>query len=424
MKKWIKGLGVSSVLALSVGLLAACGSGKSSSSTKTTDFKGQTVKVGIWYGSDQEREGINKIIKGFEKKTGAKVQTKVYTNFNTQIQADLSGHTAPDVFYMDSSMYPWFKKQGVLAKLDKKQMQSSKFYPNLIKAFETKGGLYGVPKDNSTLGLLVNKKIMKKTGVKVSSIPQSYNGLIKWLPGFQAKLDQAYGKNKIKAMTYDQDMARNYTIMATNGGQPLTNDGKANLASSKVLDNMKLYQNLVKTGAVATAKELGSGDNGTAFGTGKVALTEEGNWTYNVQKKQYKTDFEVLPMPSYQGKRRGMIFTVGWGEYAASKVKPLASAWIAYATSKEGMSKWVKSTGTMPSRSDVAKDVNLTNDSNMKTWLNATNYSTVWQDGTTLTTVNTSYQNFVAKALEGKESMKAAMTSADKQANAAIEKAH
>jgi len=40
MKKWIKGLGVSSVLALSVGLLAACGSGKSSSSTKTTDFKG------------------------------------------------------------------------------------------------------------------------------------------------------------------------------------------------------------------------------------------------------------------------------------------------------------------------------------------------------------------------------------------------
>ncbi|KZT81657.1 sugar ABC transporter substrate-binding protein [Lactiplantibacillus plantarum] len=422
MKSWIKGIGVSAALMVSVGLLAACGN--QSSSSKQTDFKGQTLKVGIWYGSDQERAGINKVIKGFEKKTGAKVTTKVYTNFNTQIQADLSGHKAPDAFYMDSSMYPWFEKQGVLEKLDAKQMQSAKFYPNLINAFKTKGNLYGVPKDNSTLGMLVNKKMLEKTGVRISSIPSSYDGLIKWLPGFQAKLDKAYGKNKVKAMTYDQDMARNYTIMKTDGGKPIKTNGDSNLSSAKVLENMKLYQRLVATGAVATAKDLGSGDNGTAFGTGKVAMTEEGNWTYEVQNQQYKTDYSVLPMPSYKGARRGMIFTVGWGEYASSKVKPLASAWIAYATSKEGQSKWAKAVGTMPSRPDVAKALKLSDNDAMKTWLAATKYSTVWQDGTTVTTVNTSYQNFVAKALDGKTTMKSAMTSADKQANAAISKAN
>jgi len=419
MKKWIKNIMLSMALLASVGTLAACGNKSSSSQT---DFKGEKIKIGIWYGSDKERAGINKVIKGFEKKTGATVQTKVYTNFNTQIQADLSGHKAPDVFYMDSSMYPWFKKQGVLEKLDAKQMQTSKFYPNLINAFKTDGDVYGMPKDNSTLGLLVNKKILKKTGVQTSDIPTSYDALIKWLPGFQAKLDAAYGKNKVKAMTYDQDMARNYTIMKTNGGQPIKSNGNSNLASAKVLENMKLYQQLVNTGAVSTAKDLGSGDNGTAFGTGKVAMTEEGNWTYEVQKSQYKTDFEVLPMPSYQGSRRGMIFTVGWGEYTGSKVKPLANAWIKYATSKEGQSKWAKTVGTMPSRPDVAKELKLTNDPNMKTWLDATKYSTVWQDGTTAATVNNSYQNYITKALDGKTSMKAAMTSADKQANAAIAK--
>lgn len=129
-------------------------------------------------------------------------------------------------------------------------------------------------------------------------------------------------------------------------------------------------------------------------------------------------------MPSYKGARRGMIFTVGWGEYAGSKVKPLASAWIAYATSKEGQSKWVKTVGTMPSRSDVAKDLNISNNADMKTWLAATKYSTVWQAGTTSDTVNKSYQNFVAKALDGNRSMKSAMTDADKQANAAISKAN
>ena len=274
------------------------------------------------------------------------------------------------------------------------------------------------------MGLLVNKKILKKTGVQVSSIPSSYNGLIKWLPGFQAKLDKAYGKNKVKAMAYDQDMARNYTIMKTDGGKPIKTNGDSNLSSAKVLENMKLYQRLVTTGAVATAKDLGAGDNGTAFGTGKVAMTEEGNWTYEVQNQQYKTDYSVLPMPSYKGARRGMIFTVGWGEYAGSKVKPLASAWIAYATSKEGQSKWAKTVGTMPSRPDVARALNLSDNDAMKTWLAATRYSTVWQDGTTATTVNTSYQNFVAKALDGKSTMKSAMTSADKQANAAISKAN
>jgi len=420
MKKWFRNLSIFFTLILSVTLLAACGN---NSSTKNSDFKGQTLKIGIWYGSDQERAGINKVVKGFEKKTGAKVQTKVYTNFNTQIQADLAGHKVPDAFYMDSSMYPWFKKQDVIEKLDKKQMQSSKFYPNLVNAFESKGNLYGVPKDNSTLGLMVNKKIFAKAGVKISDIPDSYDGLIKWLPGFQSKLDKAYGKNKVKAMTYDQDMARNYTIMKTDGGMPIKSDGKSNLSSPQVLDNLKLYQQLVKTGAVSTAKDLGSGDNGTAFGTGKVAMTEEGNWTYQVQKKQYNTDFEVLPMPIYKGARRGMIFTVGWGEYAGSKVKPLASAWIAYATGKTGQIKWTKATGTMPSRPDVAKEIKLQDNANMKTWLAATKYSTVWQDGTTSDTVNKSYQNFIPKALDGKRSLKSAMTAADKQANDAISKA-
>ncbi|MDN6900945.1 sugar ABC transporter substrate-binding protein [Oenococcus sicerae] len=386
------------------------------------NFKGEKLKIGTWNGADTEQAGLKKLIKGFEKKTGAKITQKVYTNYRTQISADFAARKAPDAFYMDSSDYPWFISQGVLSKLSKKQMQVPKFYSTLIKAFETKGNLYGVPKDDSTLGLLVNKKIFSKVGVDPKTIPTSYETLIKWLPGFQAKLDKAYGKGKVTAMTYNQDMARNYQIMTVNGGKPIKANGTPNLASKKVVVNLNLYKKLVATGAVATAKDLGSGDNGTAFGTGKVAMTEEGNWTYQVQKKQYKTDFEVLPMLSYQGKRRGMIFTVGWGENAESKNKKLASSWIQYVTSKKSMATWAKTVGVMPSRPDVAKAIHLSDDSSLKTWFAATKYSTVWQAGTSLVTLNTSYQNFINDAVTGKTTIQKAMKQADRQAQAAINK--
>lgn len=422
MKKMHKRFMALATIAVAALALAACGNKSNSSSSNSTDFKGQNLKIGIWLGSDQEKKGMSDMVKGFEKKTGAKVTEKVYTDFNTQIQADLAGHRAPDVWYMDSSMYPFFQKQGVLQALDKNTINTDNFYPTLTKAFSTKGKVYGAPKDTSTLAIYANNDIFKKAGVDVSSVPKTYEDLIKWLPGFQAKLDAAYGKNKVKAWSYNQDLARNLYILQHNGGTPIKANGDANLASDAVVKNLDMYKQLVATGAAVTPKDIGQGDNGTAFGAGKVALMEEGNWTYQVQKKQYKTNFTVLPMLSYEGKQGGMIFTVGWGEYANSKVKPLANAWIKYVTSKNVMKKYIETTGTLPSRPDVAKAAKLTANAALNVHLNANKYSTVWQDGTTLVTVNTSYQNFVAKALTGQTALKAAMTQADKQANAAISK--
>lgn len=400
--------------------LAACGSKSNSSSSN--NIKGQNIKVGVWIGSDKEKKGMNDLVKGFEKKTGAKVTLKVYTDFNTQIQADLAGHKAPDSWMIDSSMYPFFKKQGVLQPLSKDVANPDSFYPTLAKAFTSDGKLYGAPKDTSTLALYVNKKILKKTGTKISEIPGSYEGLVKWLPGFQKKLDSAYGKNKVRGFCYDQDMARNLYVMQRNGGQPIKKNGKANLASPTVVKNLGIYKQLVNTGAAVTAKEIGQGDNGTAFGAQKVAMVAEGNWTYSVQKDQYKTDFTVLPMRTVQGKRGGMVFTVGWGEYAETKHKAATDAWIKYVTSKEAMEKYVKTASTLPSRPDVAKAAGLDKVPALKVHLDANAYSTVWQDGVTAATVNSSYQNFINKGLHGKVSLESAMKSADDQANATIEK--
>ncbi|WP_320934480.1 hypothetical protein [Hungatella effluvii] len=114
MRKSIKkvlALGITAVMALS---LAACGGG-TSGSTRTDGadkgaapdsaaagggYSGKTLSIGIWGGNDQESAAINQVKADFEAKTGAKVEVKVYTDYNTQIQADFIAGTAPDAFYI------------------------------------------------------------------------------------------------------------------------------------------------------------------------------------------------------------------------------------------------------------------------------------------------------------------------------------
>lgn len=62
---------------------------------------------------------INQVKADFEAKTGAKVEVKVYTDYNTQIQADFIAGTAPDAFYIDAIMFPFYSGLGVLEPLDR-----------------------------------------------------------------------------------------------------------------------------------------------------------------------------------------------------------------------------------------------------------------------------------------------------------------
>lgn len=420
MKVWKKLVSVG-IVAATVGLLAACGSSEKSDSGKT-DFKGETLTIGVWGGNESEEKSLDKMIETFEKDTGAKIEKKVYTDYNTQIQADMVGKTAPDVFYVDAQMYPFFSQNGMLEKLDSEKFEADKFYDSLIDTFSTDGDLYAVPKDMSTLAIYLNTEVFEKTGVSVDDIPTSYEEYVEWLPEFQKKIDDVYGAGKVFAMSYNQDLSRNYHLAIRDDAQPIEKDGRANLADKKVVENLSILKDLVDTKAVVTPKDVGTGWNGEAFGTGKIAIMDEGNWVYETLNTEFSDiPFTVRKMPTYKGKEGSMMFSVGWGKYSGTKQSELADKWIQYATSEEGMQGWVEGTGTLPSREDVAKAAKITDNPDLKVHLDAWDYATVWQDGVTLDTINKAYQNFVPKALDGSESFEKAMKQVDEQANADID---
>lgn len=381
-------------------------------------YEGKTLTLGIWGGNDAESAALSKLISDFESKTGAKIELKTYTDINTQIQADFIGKTAPDVFYVDGSMFPFYASLDVLEELDAKEMETDKYYSNLIEAFTTADGkLLAMPKDVSTLAMYVNTDLLKQVGMDVKDVPSSLEDMVDFLPELQKKLDEKFGVGQVTAMTYNQDLARNLHLFERDGASVIDENENATLSSEGVLKNLDFMLKLVNTNAYKTPADIGLGWNGEVFGTGKCVIMEEGNWVYGDLKQNYpEIKFQVLDMPSYLGEKSSMSFTVGYAIYTGAKEKELAKEWIKYATG-EGMATWCSGAGCLPSREDIAQEMDVESDPVWKTHLGQVEYAIPWQKGTTISIINTAYQNYIPNVVSGKMTAKEGMEKADKQAN-------
>lgn len=422
MKKSIKrtaAVTLASVMALSAG------SAVTVYAAEEGDFKGRTLNVGIWGGNDQEAAALDEMKAAFEEKTGAEVVFKTYTDYNTQIQADFIAKTAPDVFYIDANMFPFYSNLGVMDPLDPEEMEADQYYENLISAFTAEDGtLYCIPKDVSTLATYYNIDLLESVGVKPEDIPASLEEYKEFLPELQAKLDEEYGEGMVAAMTYNPELSRQIYVLEENGASIIDENGMATLSTDGVVENAQFLVDLVQTGAVKTPADLGLGWNGEAFGVGKVAIMEEGNWVYGTLKKDYSDiNFGVKEMPTYNGNQHSMSFTVGYGISAVSEEKDLAKAWIKYATGEEGLQIWSSGAGCLPSRPSVAEAMDVESDPVWAVHSKMIDVATPWQRGTTISIVDSAYKNFIPAAFKGEEEVKAVLEQVDKQANSEIENA-
>lgn len=403
---------------------AGCGGGTQdgSSGDNNGSFEGRTLTVGIWGGNDAESAAINRLKENFEAEHNCKVELKVYTDYNTQIQADFIGKTAPDVFYIDASVFPFYSTLGVMDPLDPKEYGLDAFYPNLVNAFtDADGNVLCVPKDASTLATYYNIDLLESVGYTADDIPDDYSDYKVFLTDLQAKLDEKYGKNQIAAMTYNQDLARNLFILQDGGNSLIDDKGYPTLTGDGVVKNMQFILDFVQAGLWKTPSDLGLGWNGEAFGTGKCVIMEEGNWVYGTLKQDYSDiKFGVKEMPKYNGTQYSMSFTVGYGIYSLSNNKDMASAWIKYVTGVDGQTIWCGGAGCLPSRGDAADALRIADDPVLAIHTKMTNCSVPWQLGNNASIINTAYQNYLPQAVSGEITAAELMQKAQDQASQEI----
>lgn len=382
--------------------------------TEAIDLTGKKVVIGRWGGNDAETAAFNAMVTAFKEKTGVEVEERVYSDYNTELQAELIGGSGPDVFYVDAYMAPFYTQQGVLMPLDEKTFQLDQFYPSLKDAFKTDDKFYAVSKDYSTLALYYNKEFVKE-----ADLPKTMEDLLG--SDYLVKLKATLPKDMV-AMTYNQDLARSLFMAEANGASVIKEDIYSNVADPKVMENLKLEYDAAKAGKIVQPSDLGMGWNGDAFGNKKTALMIEGNWVIGHLKTNFPdVDYGVVEIPTYAGKNGTMVFTVGYAINATSKSVEAATAFIQYATGTEGMATWTTGAGVLPSREDVAKATNVMDDILKVAHIAGAAYATPWQKGTTMDTINAEFRNFVPAFIKGEKSLEEALQSAQDEANKTIE---
>lgn len=381
---------------------------------QANDLTGKTITVGRWGGNDSETAAFKKVVDDFTAKTGIRVEEKVFADYNTELQVALIGGTAPDVFYVDAYMAPFFIEQGVLTPLDGAEFEIDKFYEPLKNAFIQDGNLYAISKDYSTLALYYNKKY-----VNGEDIPKTLEEL--WTGNFLTDL-KAKLPDGMAAMTYNQDLARLMFIAQAGGFDIVRDEIFSNLTDPNIINNLRPLIEAAQNGKLVTPEDLGSGWNGDAFGNEKVAMMIEGNWVLGHLKNNFPDiEFGVLEIPTHKGQRGSMVFTVGYGINSASKEKEAAAEFIKYVTGVEGMATWTSGAGVLPSRMDVTENTRVSEDLLKVPHIAAAEYATIWQKGTTMDTINTEFRNYIPSAIKKERTLEEAMKLAEEQANKTIE---
>ncbi len=194
--------------ALGATALTSCGS-DNGNEAGNSESESQVVTIGRWGGNEAETAAINQVFADFTEQTGIEVKSRIYTDYNTELQTELIGGTAPDVFYVDAYMAPFLIEQGVLAPLDRETYEIDKFYPNLVDDFEKDGNIYAISKDYSTLALYYNKE-----WVSEDEIPDTLEEL--YSPEFLNTIQSRLPDNAT-ALTYVPELPRDM-FMAQSGG--------------------------------------------------------------------------------------------------------------------------------------------------------------------------------------------------------------
>lgn len=113
-------------------------------------------------------------------------------------------------------------------------------------------------------------------------------------------------------------------------------------------------------------------------------------------------------------------YTVGYGIYALSENKDMASAWIKYVTSVDGLTIWCGGAGCLPPRSDAAEAMDVESDPVWAVHSAMTECSLPWQLGNNASIINTAYQNYFPLAVSGEMTAAEFLTAAEQQANQEI----
>ena len=147
-------------------------------------------------------------------------------------------------------------------------------------------------------------------------------------------------------------------FVVANGGWWLNDDNsEPTAATPEVVDALTYVQDNMKKGSFALSSQLDAGWGGEALGTGKSAMTIEGNWIRGAMENDFPDiKYTVAPMPAGPAGDGTLLFTQCWGIAAQSDAQEQAVDLVNHLTSVDQQLAFADAFGVMPSRESASGD--------------------------------------------------------------------
>ena len=253
------------------------------------------------------------------------------------------------MFYLDASAFADYASNGSLEPYAEQITDYEDFYEPLRQTFTYEGTAYCVPKDFSTLALEIRTDAWEAAGLTEDDIPTTWDEL--------AEVAQTLTTGEQTGLVIGDTRDRVGAFMVQAGGWVTSEDGTEVTAdSAENVEALEYVKGLLEAGSAKYPSQVDAGWGGEAFGSGKAAMTIEGNWIKGAMTNDYPdVDYTVVELPEGPAGKGTLQFTQCWGIAAQSDAKDAAIALVDYLTAPEQQLAAAEAFGVMPSRESASQ---------------------------------------------------------------------
>jgi multiple sugar transport system substrate-binding protein len=162
----------------------------------------------------------------------------------------------------------------------------------------------------------------------------------------------------VVGLSTNGEYARLGAFMTEAGGNLMNaTSTKATANSAANVTALTYVKKLLNENVLKFAKDLGQGDGGQALGSGKAAMTIEGNWVQGELSSDYpNVNYTVVPLPSGPAGQGTLQFSNCWGIAADSPNQAAALKLVEQLTTKSDQLAFSKAFGVLPSIQSAASE--------------------------------------------------------------------
>ncbi|GAA4587636.1 sugar ABC transporter substrate-binding protein [Planotetraspora phitsanulokensis] len=333
--------GAAAAIALIAGL-TACGGGSDAGDTPTLTFwmyQPRTPQAGQIY---------EDLRKGFEKANNVKVKYVQIAkdDYNTKLSSAIASGTAPDAGVLDQPLVSRFALDKTIVAVPDGTIEESAYYKGALDTNLSEGKLFGLPLDQTTVGLFYNKKLVPtppKTWDELKATVNQIHQADSKIAGIVVPKGDGYG-------------AWMWPGFVAGAGGALTDDAnkKVLFDQQPAVDTLQMWVDLLPS----SPRQITDSDN--AFANGLAAMMISGPWDVSTIKDQFPDlDFNVAPLP-YKTEPAGNIGGENGVVFSTSKNAALAWKFLQYITSDANNAKFADAFGGYPTNVKAAEQTAAT----------------------------------------------------------------